>query len=72
MDWSPPFPWPTHTCLRIPFKIKGRDFMVVTDEDVVRLEGCPPYPSSFMWMVDQLVMCRGFAGFETSKMPSPP
>jgi hypothetical protein len=33
MDWSPPFPWPSHTCLRIPFKIKGRDFMVVTDED---------------------------------------
>ena len=52
VDWSPPFPWPTHTCLRIPFKIDNRDFMVVTDEDVVRLEGCPPYPSSFMWMVD--------------------
>jgi hypothetical protein len=52
VDWSPPFPWPTHTCLRIPFKIDNRDFMVVTDEDVVRLEGCPPYPASFMWLVD--------------------
>jgi hypothetical protein len=52
VDWSPPFPWPTHTCLRIPFKIDNRDFMVVTDEDVTRLEGCPPYPSSFLWVVD--------------------
>jgi hypothetical protein len=52
VDWSPPFPWPTHTCLRIPFKIDKRDFMVVSDEDVVRLEGCPPYPSAFLWIVD--------------------
>jgi hypothetical protein len=52
VDWSPPFPWPTHTCLRIPFKIDNRDFMIVTDEDVARLEGCPPYPAAFMWIVD--------------------
>jgi hypothetical protein len=52
LDWSPPFPWPTHTCLRIPFKIDSRDIMVVSDEDVVRLEGCPPYPSAFLWIVD--------------------
>jgi hypothetical protein len=52
LDWSPPFPWPTHTCLRIPFKIDNRDFAVVSDEDVVRLEGCPPYPSAFLWIVD--------------------
>jgi hypothetical protein len=52
MDWSPPFPWPSHTCLRIPFKIKGRDFMVVTDEDVFRQEDYYPYPASFMWLVD--------------------
>jgi hypothetical protein len=52
MDWSPPFPWPTHTCLRIPFKIRNRDFMVVTDEDVFRQEDYHPYPSSFMWLVD--------------------
>lgn len=52
MDWSPPFPWPSHTCLRIPFKIKGRDFMVVTDEDVFRQEDYFPYPASFMWLVD--------------------
>jgi hypothetical protein len=52
IDWSPPFPWPSHTCLRIPFKIKGRDFMVVTDEDVFRQEDYHAYPASFMWLVD--------------------
>src|SRR5918993_1395697 len=52
MDWSPPFPWPSHTCLRIPFKIKNRDFMVVTDEDVFRQDDYFKYPASFMWLVD--------------------
>ena len=52
VDWSPPFPWPTHTVLRIPFKIDNREFAVVSDEDVVRLEGCPPYPAAFLWVVD--------------------
>jgi len=53
LDWSPPFPWPTHTCLKMPFKIEGRDIMVVSDEDVGRLEGCPaPYPAAFLWVVD--------------------
>jgi hypothetical protein len=52
LDWSPPFPWPTHTCLRIPFKIANRDLMLVTDEDVFRMEDFPKYPASFLWMVD--------------------
>ena len=52
LDWSPPFPWPTHTVLRIPFKIDNREFAVVSDEDVIRLEGCPPYPAAFLWVVD--------------------
>ncbi|MEO7729077.1 MAG: hypothetical protein ABIS45_17635, partial [Burkholderiales bacterium] len=52
LDWSPPFPWPTHTALRIPFKIKQRDFMLVADEDVFRQPDFPPYPASFLWMVD--------------------
>jgi hypothetical protein len=52
VDWSPPFPWPTHTCLRLPFKVENRDIMIVSDEDVGRLEGCPPYPAAFLWVVD--------------------
>src|SRR5215212_10120886 len=52
VDWSPPFPWPTHTALRIPFKIENRDFLLVSDEDVFRQEDYPPYPAAFLWMVD--------------------
>ena len=49
MDWSPPFPWPTHTCLPIPFEVAGRRIMLVADEDVAKA-----YPSgpSFLWVVD--------------------
>jgi len=48
-DWSPPFPWPTHTTLPLPYKLQGRDIMLVADEDVLRSK--PSYPS-FLWLVD--------------------
>ncbi len=50
LDWSPPFPWPTHTALPVPFALKGRRVMVVSDEDVAKLS--PDTTSSFLWMVD--------------------
>ena len=46
---SPVFPHPTHTCLRIPQKLKGRDIMVVADEDVAKLWPAAP---SFIWIYD--------------------
>lgn len=49
LDWSPPYPCPTHTALRIPHKLMDRDFLLVCDEDVDRLT---PKPNAFMWMVD--------------------
>jgi len=52
VDWSPPFPWPTHTTLPIPFRIDGRSILLVADEDVTRLPGCVPFPASFLWLVD--------------------
>ncbi len=43
------FPHPTHTCLKMPMKLKGRDVMIVADEDVAKL-----YPSApaFTWVYD--------------------
>ena len=46
---SPAFPHPTHTCLRMPQKLKGRDIMVVADEDVAKLRPSAP---AFTWIYD--------------------
>jgi hypothetical protein len=46
---SPAFPHPTHTCLPIPQRLKGRSLMVVADEDVAKLRPAPP---SFAWVYD--------------------
>jgi hypothetical protein len=49
LDWSPPFPWPTHTVLPIPFPVRGQRLLVVADEDVARPNDGRP---SFLWIVD--------------------
>ncbi|MFQ5850097.1 MAG: LVIVD repeat-containing protein [Candidatus Binatia bacterium] len=49
VDWSPPYPSPTHTTLPMPGKFMGRDIMVVTDEEAHKLS---PTPSAFLWVVD--------------------
>lgn len=46
---SPSFPHPTHTCLPIPQPLKGRNIMVVADEDVAKLRPSPP---AFTWIYD--------------------
>ena len=50
LDWSPPYPSPTHTALPVAHPIRGRRWLVVTDEDVDdRLYAGTP---GFMWLVD--------------------
>lgn len=49
LDWSPPFACPTHTCLPIPFDIRGRRYALVADEDVQRPPDAVP---AFLWIVD--------------------
>lgn len=49
LDWSPPYPSPTHTTLPMPGKLMGRDILVVTDEEAQKLT---PKPSAFLWVVD--------------------
>ena len=50
LDWSPPYPCPTHTTLPLANKIMDRDFMIVTDEEVG--EKLMPTPNAFLWVVD--------------------
>ncbi len=50
LDWSPPFAFPTHTCLPIPFEIEGEKWMVVADEDAGRL--WPKAPGAMLWMIN--------------------
>jgi hypothetical protein len=49
LDWSPPYYSLTHTALPIPFPVRGRKLLVVTDEDDFKLEPSPP---AFSWIVD--------------------
>ncbi len=46
---SPSFPHPTHTCLKMREKLKGRDILVVADEDVAKLWPTAP---AFTWIYD--------------------
>jgi hypothetical protein len=50
LDWSPPYPCPTHTALPIPQTIMERRVLVVTDEEVA--DRLAPKPNAFMWIVD--------------------
>ncbi|MBN9081064.1 MAG: hypothetical protein BGP04_22555 [Rhizobiales bacterium 62-17] len=52
-DWSPPFPWPTHSLVPVPFAIHGRRYLIVADEDVNPLDpAMAPELSAFIWVVD--------------------
>ncbi len=42
VNTSPVYPHPTHTCLRMPQKLRGRDILVVADEDVAKLWPAAP------------------------------
>ena len=46
---GPAFPHPRHTALPIPFPVRGRQLMIVADEDVAKLRAHAP---AFMWVVD--------------------
>ena len=72
LDWSPPFPWPTHTTLPVPFPLMGRQIMLVADEDVLRLT--KDATSSFLWLVDITDETRPtpFASFQVEGIDGSP
>ena len=43
------FPHPTHTCLKMPMPLKGREVLIVADEDVAKLYPAAP---AFTWIYD--------------------
>jgi hypothetical protein len=49
VNTGPADPHPTHTALRMPAKLKGRDIMLVADEDVAKLRPSAP---AFAWVYD--------------------
>ncbi len=53
INWSPPFPWPTHSLVPIPYDIYGHRWMLVADEDVLPkdTEMEPEMPAA-LWMVN--------------------
>jgi hypothetical protein len=52
-DWSPPFPWPTHSLVPVPFAINKRRYILVADEDVDPIDPeMAPELSAFIWIVD--------------------
>lgn len=70
-DTSPPFPWPTHTALTIPFPVQNRRIMLVADEDVRRR--FDSYPS-FLWVVDitDETRPRAFASYQVEGIDGTP
>jgi hypothetical protein len=50
LDWSPPYPCPTHTTLPLLNKIMDRDWLIVTDEEVG--EKLNETHNAFLWVVD--------------------
>ena len=73
---GPADPHPTHTALRLPRKLKGRDIMLVADEDVAKLRPSAP---AFAWIYDitfekQPMPIATFQvpGLDTDGSPQPP
>jgi hypothetical protein len=70
LDWSPPFPWPTHSAVPVPFAVRGRHLLVVADEDVMRPA---TETSSFLWIVDITEEAHPvpFASFQVAEVSGP-
>jgi hypothetical protein len=73
---GPADPHPTHTSLRMPARLRGRDIMLVADEDVAKLRPSPP---AFAWVYDisfeqQPMPIATFQvpGLDTDGAPQPP
>ena len=69
-DYHPPFPEPTHTVLRVPFKLGGHDVAVVFDEEH---DHVPGRLHAGMWLFDvsDLGNIQPISMFHLSELDSP-
>ncbi len=69
-DYHPPVPDTTHTALRVPFKIDGRDIAIVIDEQHEHHTG---QPHAFMWVFDvsDITRMQPLSTYHVSEADSP-
>lgn len=69
-DYHPPFPEPTHTVLRVPGKVGGRDVAVVFDEEH---DHVPGRLHAGMWVFDvtDVAAIKPISMFHVSELDSP-
>jgi hypothetical protein len=69
-DYHPPFPEPTHTVLKVPFKVGGREVAVVMDEEH---DHVPGRLHAGLWLFDvtDLADIRPISMFHVSELDSP-
>ena len=46
---NPPQPWPTHTALPLSYRLRGRDILLVADEDAAKTS---PGEGAYLWLYD--------------------
>jgi hypothetical protein len=69
-DYHPPFPEPTHTVLKVPFPVGGRDVAVVFDEEH---DHVPGRLHAGMWLFDvtDIAAIKPISMFHVSELDSP-
>jgi hypothetical protein len=69
-DYHPPFPEPTHTVLKVPFPVAGRDIAVAADEEH---DHVPGQLHAGLWVLDvaQRDAIRPIGMFHLSELASP-
>ncbi len=69
-DYHPPIPETTHTALRVPFPVAGKEIAVIVDEEHTHHRG---QPHAFMWLFDvgDLDCIKPLSTFHVSELDSP-
>ncbi len=69
-NYHPPYPEPTHTAMRVPFPVAGRQVALVVDEEHEHRRG-QPHAGLWVFDVGDLGNIRPLAVFQVSEMDSP-